>query len=61
MTDSEKTGRVQQAERALRFARAAAAAGCPCGRPDLKTQHTSGRIRYVLCRGCGRRQKIAAD
>jgi len=53
--------RIQHADSAARFVRAAAAQGCECGRAEWRVEHTEGRVRYVKCRSCGRRQKIVAD
>lgn len=60
MSESQNSERVQRAERALHYARAAAAQGCPCGNPAWRVIHTSGRVRYVTCKTCGRKQKIVA-
>jgi hypothetical protein len=60
MTESQQAERVERAEKAVRLARAEAAQGCPCGHPDWRVYHTSGRTRYVKCRSCGRAEKIVA-
>lgn len=61
MTEPQPADRVRRAEKALNYARAAAAHGCECGNARLRVVSTLGRVRYAICRNCGRSQKIVAD
>jgi len=57
----EPEDRVRRAERALNYAKAAAAEGCECGNARLRVVSTLGRVRYAICKNCGRHRKIVAD
>ena len=61
MTESQQADRVRRAERVLNYVKAAAAEGCPCGHPRLRVVSTLGRVRYAICRNCGRHRKVVAD
>lgn len=61
MSETREAALMQQAERAMRLARAISAKRCSCGNIDWRVVQTAGRVRYVTCRCCGRHEKVVAD